>query len=239
MDWLRAGLSAAVLLGLVTSARAGTELVTNGGFEQTTLAGSHQFTTEVTGWTTNGYNFLFFPGTATTAGAQGQYGGLSLWGSNGFKDPSPAGGNFIGNDGAFEVDPVSQVIKGLTPGKTYDVSFYWAGAQQAGFNGATTEQWSVSLGRETHGTAIIDNPNHGFTGWLHDTIAFTATDASETLSFLAHGTPDGVPPFALLDGVSMQAVPEPSSLILGGGLAAFGGVRLLRSRLTRKPEARA
>lgn len=237
MNWLRAGLSAAVLLSFATSARAAVDLVTNGGFEQTTLSGSHQFTTQVTGWTTNGYNFLFFPGTATTSGAQGDYGSLSLWGGNGFQDPSPAGGNFVAADGAFNTDAISQTIHGLTAGKKYDVSFDWAGAQQAGFNGPTTEQWSVSLGGETHDTPVINNPSHGFTGWFHQTIAFTAADANETLSFLAKGTPSGVPPFALLDGVSMQAVPEPSSLILGAGLAALAGVRRLRARAARKAPA--
>lgn len=45
------------------------------------------------------------------------------------------------------------------------------------------------------------------------------TSASEVLSFLAIGTPAGVPPFALLDGVSISEVPEPGSLVLlGAGL---------------------
>jgi len=49
------------------------------------------------------------------------------------------------------------------------------------------------------------------------------------LSFLAVGTPAGVPPFSLLDGVSMtSAVPEPQTwgmLGLGLGLVGFAARR--------------
>lgn len=48
------------------------------------------------------------------------------------------------------------------------------------------------------------------------------------LSFLAVGTPAGVPPFSLLDGVSMVAVPEPQTwgmLGLGLGLVGFAARR--------------
>ena len=59
-------------------------------------------------------------------------------------------------------------------------------------------------------------------------MTFTADSTTDVLSFLANGTPSGVPPFALLDGVSMNAVtsvPEPASaaMLLTGlvGLAGF------------------
>jgi hypothetical protein len=69
---------------------------------------------------------------------------------------------------------------------------------------------------------------------MTQTFTFTATAATELLSFLAIGTPNGVPPFSLLDGVSMTAIPEPSSsLILAAGCAAMAGVRRLRSRSRR------
>lgn len=236
-----AAFAATTALALATPASA-TNLVVNGDFETTTLDGSYQFgdaypSEQLAGWTTKGYNFLFQPGTADTSGATGQYGSLQLWGpnngsNNGLPASSPTGGNFVGADGAFGVGAIEQVINGLVAGKKYDVSFWWGGAQQEGFTGPTTEQWEVALGGEHQSTAILDNANHGFTGWQKQTLTFTATGSSEVLSFLAHGTPDGVPPFSLLDGVSMQATsaPEPASwalMIMGFGAT---GAALRRRR---------
>ncbi len=114
----------------------------------------------------------------------------------------------------------------MTVGAQYAVSFYWGGAQQSGFTGSTTEQWLVSLGGQQLATNILPDVNGGFTGWQYTTLTFNATAASETLSFLAAGTPNGQPPFSLLDGVSMNQVPEPASMSLfGAGLAALGFVR--------------
>ena len=65
--------------------------------------------------------------------------------------------------------------------------------------------------------AAVAQTSGGFT--------YTATAASEVLSFLATGTPSGVPPFALLDGVTLNSVPEPGSLaLLGIGLIALAAV---------------
>jgi hypothetical protein len=233
---------AAAVFALAAPALA-TNLVVNGDFETTTLNGSYQFgsgypSQQLAGWTTSGYNFVFQPGAADTTGATGQYGSLQLWGpnngsNNGLPATSPTGGNFVGADGAYGIGAIEQVITGLVAGQKYDLSFWWGGAQQQGYTGPTTEQWEVSLGNETHSTAILDNANHGFTGWQKQTFTFTATGASEILSFLAHGTPDGVPPFSLLDGVSMQAqspAPEPASwalMIVGFGVT---GVALRRRR---------
>ena len=101
---------------------------------------------------------------------------------------------------------ITQTIKGLTPGATYAVSFAWAGAQQTGYTGATTEQWQVNLGNNAataQSTKIVTNADQGFTGWMDQTFDFVATSSSEVLSFLANGTPAGVSPFALLANVSI------------------------------------
>lgn len=207
---------------------AAANLVKNGGFETTTLTGSSQFSDYFTGnvvadWTTSGYNMIFFPGTATTTGANTQYGpGLTFWGpangvANGYGD-SPTGGNYVGADGAYIVAPIEQTLTGLVVGRKYVVGFDWAAAQQNGYTGMTTEQWQVSLGGETHATPVWKNPNHGFKPWSHAGLIYTATATSEVLSFLAVGTPNGRPPFSLLDGVTAAAVPEPATwgLMLGG-----------------------
>ncbi len=227
------GLSAIALLSV--SARA--NLVTNGGFESTTNgAGQLGYNTNATGWTTSGYNFLFTPGSADTTGADGQYGSLQIWGpgngsNNGLPATSPDGGNYVAADGAFQVGAISQTINGLVAGDSYNVSFYWAGAQQQSFNGPNTEQWQVSLGSETQSTGVYDNPSHGFSGWQQQSFTFTADSSSDVLSFLAVGTPSGVPPFSLLDGVSVNPTPEPGYLIPACSfLALLFGMRVLKSR---------
>jgi hypothetical protein len=236
---------AAALVGLALSmtgmAAQATNLVTDGSFEQLT-GGKGQIgyngSSLLTGWTNGhdgsgnlGYNFVYTSGSADTTGANGASGNVKLWGpndgsSNGLPATSPDGGNFIAADGAYQVAPISQTITGLTVNAQYAVSFYYAGAQQYGFDGTTTEKWNVSLGNQTLSTATLTDPSHGFTGWQYTTLTFTATSTSEVLSFLAAGTPDGEPPFSLLDGVSMSqvtAVPEPASAaMLLTGLIAIG-----------------
>src|SRR5471032_1240064 len=224
--------TAALCAGMANAAVPG-ELIVNGGFEVGNYGQIGYAGNQVQGWTSTGYNFLFNDTNADHGGVGGSHGNLQLWGndngsSNGL-GASPAGGNFIAADGAFEIAPLTQTVNGLVAGQQYNLSFYWAGAQQYNFNGATTEQWKVSLGGQTISTAVKNNANHGFTGWQKETFAFTATGASEVLSFLAVGTPAGVPPFSLLDGVSMtSAVPEPQTwgmLGLGLGLVGFAARR--------------
>ena len=82
--------------------------------------------------------------------------------------------------------------------------------------GPTTETWKVSLGNETHMTPVLQNANHGFTGWQKQTLSFVVTSATEVLSFLAIGTPAGVPPFTLLDGVTISEVSEAAKLGAAG-----------------------
>ncbi len=224
-------------------------LVTNGGFETTTLTSSQQFTTQIAGWsnaatkgyTGYGYNFLIQAGTGDTSGFSSLGGNRDyFWGpaagsaanysNNGLTASSPTGGNYIAADG----DPnfrgaISQMISGLSVGTTYQLSFDWGATQFYGYSGDTTDAWQVTLGGDTKTTATITTPSHGFSAWRTATMSFTATSATELLSFLAIGSPSGEPPTLLLDNVSLTAtstsVPEPASLALMGaglfGIAAF------------------
>jgi hypothetical protein len=221
-------------LGLLQRAQAQVDLVQNGNFTTTnwitpqpanvatTNGGQLGYNLNATGWSnvSTGYNFLFTAGSVSSNVVNGNAGSLSLWstdngGSNTLTAP-PGGGNFLAADGAYETEPIQQTVTGLTAGKEYLLSFYWAAAQQTGFNGATTDFWSASLGGETNSTTTYDLPNHSFSGWMQQTFDFTATNSSEVLSFLATGTPNGEPPFSLLADVSMQvAVPEPSQIKMG------------------------
>jgi hypothetical protein len=247
-NFARVSLFSLGLAGLV--AAQATDLVTNGNFERLLVpgvsaeVGSRFPSQQITGWTSTGYNFVFASGTADTSGSNGEYGPIYLWGpkngsDNGLPASSPAGGNFVAMDGAYAVGPLSQTINGLTPGVATAVSFYWAGAQQGGYSGATTEQFSVSLGSDTQFTPVLDNVSQGFTGWRREVLTFMPTSSSEVLSFLAVGTPAGVPPFSLLDGVSVSAAPEPAAwaLFMAGffSVGCFGYFRrrAARTRATR------
>jgi PEP-CTERM motif len=128
-----------------------------------------------------------------------------------------------------------QLINGLVAGQTYELSFYQAASQQQGQLGPTTEQWQVSLGAQTQTSSLMNLPGPpgaapDFAPWNQQTLIFTASAASEMLTFLALGT--GAPPIALLDGVSLNATPEPSCLLLiGAGLVGLAAVYRRRKRV--------
>lgn len=240
MNFLKSSLAlSALALTIVSTAAHADNLVTNGSFETITTSGSAEFNTTynpnaVTGWTSTGYNFVFTSPGATTAGAGNS---ISLWDPSNFT-ASPDGGNFIALDGAYQVGAVSQTINNLVAGEATTVSFYFAGAQQSGFTGTTTEQLIVSLGDQSFSTQVLTDASHGFTGWYAESFTFIPTSSTETLSFLANGTPSGEPPMSLLDGVSVtqSQVPEPSSLLLlATGLTGLGG--MVRARFSKRNQA--
>jgi Protein of unknown function (DUF642) len=227
-----AALATLALAAMVSSAYA-SPIVNNGGFSGPSTSGeiSNGSYSGVTlpGWTNaNGsYNFVFTSGSAL---APNQFGNtVSFYGP---PTSSPNGGNFVALSSDFNQGTISQTISGLTAGKTYIVSFDYAGAQQKGYSGASSDYLAVSLGGQTDDTPTLNDPSNGFTGWNSDTLEFTATSTSETLSFLAVGTPSGVPSFALLDGVSISQTPEPGSLVLlSTGLIGLSG--FVRSRFKK------
>ncbi len=210
----------------------------------------------VTGWTSApdgqnlGYNFVFTGNSTTNANGQygsaygAQYGTIQLAGkANGVANGigvSPSGGNFLAMDANYGTTAVSQLINGLTVGQATMVSFYYAGAQQYGYTGSNAEGFMVSLTDAASGnvfsstTPLLSIGEQGFSGWNSYSFSFTPTNTSETLSFLAKAAPNGAPPFALLDGVSVVAVtPEPSTMaLLGSGVLAMGG--LLRRRAQQR-----
>ena len=227
-------------------------LVQNGGFETENTKSQYctvspcaqqMTTTDIANWSTSGYNFIYNAATLnnsnpnsfrTDGGSVPLYNALapsSYTGQYNSIFNNPNGGNFVGADGAYQVGAITQTLTGLEKGGDYAVSFYYAGAQQAGYSGNTTEAWKVSLGSEQFETQVLQNVSHGFTGWYETTFIFEATGTSEVLSFLAVGTPNGEPPFSLLDGVSAYEVPEPGTWgMLGLGFAGLCFVGWRRAR---------
>jgi hypothetical protein len=242
---LISGLVMAVAFGAAAHA---TDLVTNGGFE-TLAAGSPTGSFEydplfpstagdVVGWSSaagnSTYNLLYTVATATTQeplnrwGVAGQY----LWALPANTASMNIGNNFMALDGDSGArGALQQTINGLVAGKTYTLTFDWAADQLEGRHGQTTEQLQVSLGSQTQSTSVVIDPSESATLWQQVTMTFTpTTSGSEVLSFLSIGTPDGLPPMALLDNVSLT-IPEPATWgLMLVGVAAVGASLRMRRR---------
>ena|SRR6185312_5128573 len=221
---LLSSVALAAALAIGSAAHAG-DVITNGNFSSSSYAAgtNDQFGTGfggqgVTGWTGNGgYNIYF--GTNVTTNAVSQYpsSGEHLYGT-----AFPIDGAFVALDGDSEAQGmISQDLTGLQVGKAYTLSFDWAAGQLANRSGDITEQLAVSFGADSFNTGVLNVASGGFSGWNHVTYVFTAAQTNQTLSFLSIGTPNGLPPMALLDNVSLT-VPEPATWAMM--LIGFGGI---------------
>ena len=246
---------------LSTGAQAGPNLVENGGFEMNTLPSPlnpanasgaeidsiYDFGGDLPGWSSTGansYNILFFGNVANASSIDADtrftMDEPQHLNSN-FSSLSPNGGAFMGLDGDPAANgPLDQTIMGLTKGVTYELSFYWAGTELSNRTGFTTIGLTGSFGGDAFATTLYPNSNGpgtpgSFSGWMLENFTFTANSTSELLSFLAVGAPaNNVPPFALLDGVSLTAVPEPSTwamMLLGFGGLGYAAYRRRRTAL--------
>jgi hypothetical protein len=172
---------------------------------------------------------------------------LTLW-SNG-PGLSPDSGNYVAIDGdpAYGSALTQTLTNLLTIGHSYQLTFYQAAGEQTTFgtaNATATMNWGVCLttaactttnAAKSSTMSFTEDSAAAVSPWTKQTLFFTATAVTETLSFLSEG-PSGAPPFLMLDGVSLidntsSQTPEPAyAALIGLGLA---GVPLVR-RVVRK-----
>ena len=136
--------------------------------------------------------------------------------------------------GADLTATISQTINGLIVGYSYNLTFEWAAAQQnSGLQGPFNSGWKIQFGSSIDSVDSGTVAAQSFSGWSNYSRYFTATSASQTLSFLSSGTPGGQPPISLLDNVSITMADAPGPLGILGVATAYGYSRRLRRRIGR------
>ena len=110
----------------------------------------------------------------------------------------PGGGNYVQADGNPQFESgFNYQLSGLTIGTTYQLNFYQAASQQTGFNGATTDQWVVALGKSgsTLFSANSSSPNTpntscGTSCVYTDSDSTASVSESSLMSVVSHGLVD-------------------------------------------------
>jgi hypothetical protein len=158
-------------LAAISAPAFAANLVQNGSFEDATVTTQTGFdNANVGGGWIGGASLTFLdaPGAADNASVQ-----LPVYGP--FPTTSPDGGNFVEADGDPSYsDTIGQVLTGLTAGQHYEVTFYQAAGQQAGFTGPTTEQWLVGLGSQYQLSPLFSLPQAGVGSWEKVSLIFQA-----------------------------------------------------------------
>jgi hypothetical protein len=229
-------LSIAALAALVSAgagaANAGTNLVQDGSFATTTSntfysgVGDNQFWGNIGYYNDSLHGVTSDPLPDPPLFANGN--------TISFAGGPAAPYNFVYEDGGtgYQTWAFTQTISGLTAGKTYELSFlanYFTENNSVG----DTAGWTANLGGTTTSSGgqisftggqtestvqtLIPQGAGGYnvpngTGWLSQSLTFTATGTSEALSFLATGS--GGPPFAAITDISLTAVPEPTAWVM-------------------------
>jgi len=131
-------------------------------------------------------------------------------------------GNAVGLDNLSpspSTDPTaSQTINGLTPGFIYSISGDYQKQKDRG--ATTTPSTDNSFGVAIDGTFLFEaaSSTNIDVNWYNFNFLYTATSSSALLSLSSQINGTGVS--YAIDNISMQAVPEPSSLCLIG----IGGI---------------
>ncbi|MFN7898094.1 MAG: hypothetical protein ACK5N0_00320 [Synechococcaceae cyanobacterium] len=196
-----------------------------------------------------GYAFIADQTSAETSGIP-----TAAWANDfvKFYDPKPSsnGGKYLTIDGDYGQSQMTQTISSLDAGKTYKLSFEYAGAQQKNYTGATTQKWIVKGFGPDFEVGPWTNPSQGFTDWKsYETSFIPSVSGPIDLIFQAWGamvggtpgtsTGGALPPFLLLDNVKIvegNTPPPPNPTVPGplpvlGAGVAFSWSRRLRRRL--------
>ena len=208
--------------------------INNGSFSTNTGSGT---STTVTGTTANLSNTWTVATVSTNPNACVVYGNsftncgytpISTAGLGVDPNGAPyfAAGSWTGTNAI-----ISQTVSNLILNEKYNITFYQAALADAVVTDAA--RWTVAFGGAATQNSTIMNIASGLAvGWASQSMIFSASATSVTLSFLASGGTNSGPPLALLDGVAITRVPEPASIaLLAIGAAGIMGLRRRRARL--------
>jgi hypothetical protein len=231
-------------IGLSHEAVAGPQnVLTNGNFD--TAPGNSAVSTQfgsagyaaMPGWTVTNVNgstpfdLWWVAASASTVSALTQYGNSGQELVSSFPGADGTNPYFVGLDGDSRASgTLSQTVSNLIVGDHYQLTFDWAATQMTtgshnpysiavAFNLGTS---ALTSGNGVPQTSTVYEAYGQSSKWTTVTYTFTATSATEILSFLALGLPIGGPPIALLDDITLDDIPEPSSLALVGGVVLLG-----------------
>lgn len=224
--------AAAIAAILAMSSQAHALAFVNGGFE---------------GYTgnTNTWNSAVPPGWTTTGGTPDTFdANTTMWGFT--WAPSSTGGDFlhgIGWQPTWTESAQQLALDGLVIDQEYEISFEQSisrgnGSQADGF-------WRIFFGDESFDSDLMAIPDSGvFGGWDWQTMIFTATSTTQSLTVSAMSGTDGMRTDIGIDSFYLGEpgqnpdnpdnpinVPEPSTLaLLGLGMLGF----ISRRRLLKK-----
>ena len=147
--------------------------------------------------------------------------------------PSPDGGQYLGIQDLDAFAPrnnahgVMQTVSGLTPGADYQLTFY----SMSNHDGVGLQDWQVTFGGSMQ-TSLTTTPNTS--QWVLNTMSFTASAATQALSFAAQYLPGSVPEMLNLDGVILEQVGAPVPAVPEPETYALFGIGLLALRLAAR-----
>lgn len=171
---------AAVAMVSVQASAAVLPTFANGGFEGYTGNTNFHNSDVPPGWTTTG-------GTPDTFDGDTDFAGYT-WA------PSSTGGDFlhgIGTIGGWSESAQQLALTGLVVGQQYEISFEQAISRSTWSQ--TGGQWLVTFGTETHASDMMSIPDFGvFAGWTWQTMIFTATSETQSLTVTATSDTQGL-----------------------------------------------